>query len=555
MKKIVALGLAAALVGSFAFAGEPAANLSVVSFDGNASVEWGVDLDAGKTGFKNATDLTFKTKLFDAGDKATSGDGVWGEIVIKIDDSDSVGPNGFYNGGWKTNTAYVDSAKVHINDFYVGIKSGDVKTGTVDFTTAVRSGDPWYHPGRWLTEVGPEIGYVKTPAAEASKKWVVDPKDGLKQEDVKATDAETDKYQFSQGIVLGYGNNNIGVEIDFRSLETSTQYSDCYAMAAEVALKSGNEWVEDLEAKVGGSMNLSDIYYTEKDNVGTKVEDCKDCKFYGYSAMAAYKLGIDDKFYVKPMVGLVGTYATAEKYSENANDLVASVLLGWGDTASYGSTGLFYFGDDQARGLTPGFSVLADISLPTVTKNDDFTTTAHDALVALIVPSFYLGDLLADTLPGFKAAAYAEIGIYNGEKDAKTTDKSKETWGCAADKDDTLAMAIAASVAYDIKADDVTATVKAGMRYANAAYANNGTAGICPASDKSVFLNMGSVKDAAKDNYFNLSAGVDVAGLIANTNLYANYVSANLNNSTDYGDATMYNVKNGTFNVGCKIHF
>ena len=69
-------------------------------------------------------------------------------------------------------------------------------------------------------------------------------------------------------------------------------------------------------------------------------------------------------------------------------------------------------------------------------------------------------------------------------------------------------------------------------------------------------------------DFFNLSAGVEVAGLINNTTFYGHYKSANLLNKTDYksekvnnapnanyAEYGMYNVKLGTFNVGCKISF
>ena len=61
MKKIIAMGAAVALAASM-FAAEPAANAAVTEFTGNASVEWGVDLDSKKTGFKNSTDAQLKFK-------------------------------------------------------------------------------------------------------------------------------------------------------------------------------------------------------------------------------------------------------------------------------------------------------------------------------------------------------------------------------------------------------------------------------------------------------------------------------------------------------------
>jgi len=544
MKKIVALGLAAALVGGFAFA-DPASNPSVASWNGNAAVEWGVDLDAGKTGFNNSTWTEIKFKLFDGADKSLeAGDGVWAELLMQFnDDGSGVAPAGIVDGSYKGTNMRIEAAKLHFGDFYVNIKSGDVKTGELDVSSAVKSGDPWFHPGRWLQAVGPSV---------------------------KVDDKTT--YDFANGITLGYANNNIGLEIDFRSLN-STRYSDAYAVAAEVALKGSNEWVEGLEAKAGVSTNISDIYYTEKDNVGTKVETLKDCRYIGYSASAAYKLAIDDTYYVKPMAGITGMVATAEsdagKSVGTTGEVVASLLFGWGATQSYGSTGqLYYFDDDwgdKAKGLTPGLSVVAKIPLATVgtftPKSGDATkSTEHAAKIATIVPSFYLGN---DLVPGLKAAAYAEIGLYNGEKDDKVDATSIETWGCAKDKDATTAMAVVAGFSYDIKSDDLTITPKASFRYANAAYVDNNAKADIPESSYTLFNDLGNQKkkteagktDLYDGDFFNLTASVNVAGLINNTDFYLSYVSQNLLNDIDYGDATMYNVKSGTFNVGCKIHY
>ena len=568
MKKIVALGAAAALVGGL-FAAEPASNPSVVSFTGNASVEWGVDLDAGKTGFKNGTWTETKIKLFDAGDKATSGDGVWAELVMKIDDQDSCGFNGWQDGKWKSgNNAYIDVAKFHFNNFYVGIKSGDTQVGVLDFNTAVRSGDPWYHPGRWLKDVGPE--------------------------------------KYTQGIVAGYEDGNFNFGIDFRSLEdASTQYTNSYAIAAEGKLKDSNEFVEGLSFGAGVAYNLSDEYYTSKakdvggEVVKTEANPAGHAHELAYSASVGYKFKIDDKYYVKPQVGLTGEVftATAEKSSStsNSNVIAAAVLFGWGDTNSYGNTGtLYYFDDDwgdKAKGLTPGLSAVAYIPLASTSTSTNeiagktYTTksTSHDALKALIVPSVYSGDLIEN----LKFAAYSEIGMFE-YKDSADRSKSEtsgetttvETWGVTADGKNTSANAAVAGLRYDIKLDDITVTPKASFRYANSCYVANKASidAVVPASDKTIFpvADLGIQSKETKGeragllsgDFFNLEAGVEIGGLINNSTFYAHYKSANLLNNTDYASEKiddvanptyakygMYNVKLGTFNVGAKISF
>ena len=114
----------------------------------------------------------------------------------------------------------------------------------------------------------------------------------------------------------------------------------------------------------------------------------------------------------------------------------------------------------------------------------------------------------------------------------------------------------------------MSCTPKAGIRYANTAYVQNKIGKMAPLSSNALFetgygkMGVGQkAKDNGdNDNYFNLKAGVDVNGLIANTTLFAEYTSANLLNDNEYKDVVgntqkMYNVKLGTFNIGAKIHF
>ena len=588
MKKIVALGAAAALVGGL-FAAEPASNPSVVSFTGNASVEWGVDLDAGKTGFKNGTWTEFKIKLFDNGDKSTSGDGVWAELVMKVDDEDSCGPNGWQDGNWKGGkNAYIDVAKLHFNNIYVGIKKGDTTTGTLDFTTAIKSADPWFHPGRWLTDVGPA--------------------------------------SFTQGIVAGYEDDNFNFGVDLRSYEdTTTQYTDAYSVAAEFKLKDSNTIVEGLAAGVGASYNLSDFHFSKETDSSVKENEGYAYTLpgeissvitqlntayallggptipttgyvydhvLGYSANVGYKLSIGDSYWLKPQVGLTGSVATykntAAKYdiTANSNTIAAGLIFAWGDTNSYGDTGHLYFFDDdygdKAKGTTPGISAVAYIPLPdTLTINmDDYKIDikAHNKLKTLIVPSLYSGDLVEN----LKFAAYSEIGLFDyrekqPEGTLNSTETSVEYYGQTADYKNTTALAVAAGVKYDIKADDLTITPMASVRYANTCYVANkasikipGT-GDCAGSDFFKVADLGIQKNETEGertgllsgDFFNLEAGVSVAGLIDNTTFSVHYKSANLLNNYDYSDEGKaeyseygrYNVKLGTLNVGCKIAF
>jgi len=212
MKKALVVFLALALVAGV-FADEPVAEASVATFSGNASVTWGVDLDAGTTGFKNAASADLKVTLVKGGDKATSGEGVWGEIKIK---SDGLQIN---NAAIDKGTASVDFAKLHLGPVYVGIMEGN-------------------------TDV---IGGYNAPRA-------------LNQE--QKAKVGTVGESKSDGIVIGYSAGDIfAIDVDFRSTE---QYTNDYGVAAEITSKP----IAGLEVKAGYSIAFTSTAM----GLGAKVE-------------------------------------------------------------------------------------------------------------------------------------------------------------------------------------------------------------------------------------------------------------------------------------------
>ena len=399
MKKIV-MGLAAVAMATSMFAADPAFAPSLAEYSGNQSVTWGIDLDNdNKTGFKNDGSATLKFNLFTAGDKTTSGDSdIWAELKIKNDAKDTT-------GAMVLPGATVDVAKFHFGPIYVGIKTGDTQVGGCKPQTAIKSG-----------KVGIEaVG----PAA------------------------------YSQGIVAGYGDDNFGLDIDFRSKPTGAvadpawkwddtngdkQYSNDYALAAEATFKDSNEFVTGLEVKAGMAYQFAD-----------------DAKV-AYAASAAYKVDLGD-YYLKPTVGYT-----------SANEMVGAVLFGWGDEAD-ADAGVYYLtGEkDKYKKVTPGVSVLYKKDL-----DNDNDLGAYSF-------AFNLGSKVEN----LKAAALAEMGM------AKVADETITT------------LNVKAGCAYDIKADDITITTKAGC-------------------------------DWTKDGALKVSAGVDFAGVINNTTLSAEYVSGDL---------------------------
>ena len=514
MKKIV-MGLAAVAMATSMFAADPAFAPSLAEYSGNQSVTWGIDLDSNKTGFKNDGEATLKFNLFTAGDKTTSGDSdIWAELKIKNDAKDTT-------GAMVLPGASVDTAKFHIYNMYVGIKSGDTVTGEFKPTAAIVSDKAW------LGNVGPA--------------------------------------GFTQGLVFGYDDSNIAAAVDFRSFEdtskdTPTQYTNAYAIAAEATMKDANEWVEGLEVKGGVSYNFSKNYYTKaNDNSASKnfvlgidindddIVDLGADSILGYSGSVAYKVALDDKYYIKPMAGIAGEVVSGElntfDYSASANEFVASVLFGWGAQAD-ANAGVPFLDGDDAKKVTPGVSVVFTMPLPTKLTMGSNDSSEYDRDIAKIVPSIYSGDIV----DGLKFGAYSEIILMRDEAEVGSDYEKK----ACKNKDRATAIAIAAGASYDVKAGDVTITTKAGARYANKAYKENNFIDKKEGKEVGLFKDLGYAKD--DEGYLNLKIGADINGLLDNTTFFVNYTSANLLNETDY-DGDYYAVKAGTLNVGAKIHF
>jgi len=490
MKKILAIVTMAAMVAGAAFA-DPEADFNLAEVSGNASVTWGVDLDKGTTGFKNETGAKIKLNLVNSGTKSTSGEGIWAELGIKLDNNMVIQAD----GDGKTSAVadgkiVVDVAKLHFYNFYVGIKSGDTTVGKLELPNAVQSA------------------------------WAA-------LSDVAGTSHE-------QGIVLGYGDNkNINFEFDFRSnkvangasttyvywngttVQTTTDkataeatgntilrettnagtadyYTNDYGLAAEFKLLDSNEFVNGLFATVGGAFQINE-------------------KALGAAASAGYKLKLNDTFYVKPVVGFTMAIKDVSASTINpAMNLAGGLVFGWGDEAD-SNAGVPYVDNDAHKKVTPGVGVNVLVPLkenPTI----------------VIVPSFYSGSIVEN----LTAAAVAQIALPTSGGEAK--------------------IAVAGGLKYAIAATDaVTVTPYVGARFATKNYANAAKAALDYAN-----TDNGGIKDTegvAANGLLNLKAGLDVAGLINNTTFSVWYQSRNLLQTADGAK------KLGTINVQCKISF
>jgi len=521
MKKIIAITAMAAMVAAAAMADEPVAELGL-AVEGSEELTWGVDLDEGDTGFKNAAAAKFTVTFAKGGTQSTEeGEGIWAEVGVKLDGDikyklDGDGSEAFVKDGGK---AVLDVAKLHIGDLYIGLKSGDITVGEFKLPNAVTS------EARSLANVGGK---------------------------------ET------QGLVAGYGNDDFGIAVDFRSLpdgtvgatdgsdmyfwlDTATStvhygtkdafdaakeaytgtgelvqittahtdgtagstdyYTNHYGLSAEAELKESNSFVPGLFAKAGVSYAFgSEHQFTEAKNLG-------------FGVSAGYKVSVGDTFYLKPGVAFTGS---KEGDGDMTTNLGASVLFGWGDQAD-ANAGVYYLDNDDAKKVTPGVGVaflMKDLSA--------------DPKTFEIVPSFYSGDIV----PGLKAAVVGDILM-------STADGADPIIG------------VAGGVSYELAVgDSIKVTPKAGFRFATDDVSgpfsvadallpvishkndDNGAKNDIAPADKT--------DDLANTGLLNFKAGVDISGIINNTTFGAYYQSRNLKALKDSGKA-------GTFNVFVKV--
>ena len=338
----------AAAAAAISFADEPVADLKVTELSGNASVTWGVDLDTGKTGFKNEGESTFKVNIANKGSKSVSGEGVYAEIGVEATqnvgfkshsattDESGVGTWDGDNGG----KVKVSAAQLHFGPVYVGIKSGDTVLG----------------------EFGPQNAVFSS---------------NLKIDNVAGTKRE-------QGIVAGYTSDLFDIAFDFRSnKDGDNYYTNDYGLAGEATLK----FVPGLEIKAGADYQIGVDGKTDKNSLGI-------------GASAKYSLALGEKFKLTPSVGY--TMAYKDDNDANTNDakmnMAAGVIFSWGAEAD-ANAGVPYLDGDYAKKVTPGVGVAVKIAdLQKFDANDRGIT---------IVPSFYSGDLI----PNLTAAVLGEIDV------------------------------------------------------------------------------------------------------------------------------------------------
>ena len=315
MKKIVGI-IAALALASAVFADAPDVTPSVSSFDGSASIEYDIDLNDPAFGIVNLSTTEFKIQFCSAGDKATEGDGLWGDLKIKISDAVTVASGGTFT----VPSVSIDHAKIHFveGDFYANmdITCPSFSVGGGDIITSTWSAKAF-------------------PSASVS---------------LKATDPAK-----VGGFTLNFGLDGL-VDFNLKFADNGVVKADAkkFAFGFDVTLKA----VENLTFVAGVAYSTQ----TEKLAAAVKTD---------------YKLGLTDALYLKPAVGFA--YQGEEvkdadgKVTQPADYKLinAGFLLGWGTEgqepgfAAFNGTkaGAAATWDNVPNKCADGFSVFAGVPL------------------------------------------------------------------------------------------------------------------------------------------------------------------------------------------------
>ena len=405
MKKALAILLALSMVFA-AFADAPAADFSVVSFSGNAALEWVSDLDNEKNGFNNTTEAAVKINLFNAGDAATSGEGVWGELKIVTD------KDGFYEvkdgsalaAGLTTPPLYakVDTAKIHFVDGDVGIALNILKPGLAlgenVLPTAVgkdKDNDAWKSLKLDVTSFAPAadakaLAKAKAELAAAQKAYDVKVEQynlavqnweiagSVEADKPKADDiygAEKTTLEQKKLALAALDKSASALKAGF-ALEITSSVIDANFKVMDNGVAKDKEWGFGADATIKAVENLN-----------LKAGFAYAYEKTAFVASVDYKLAIDEKLYVKPAVAF-GTM-------DETKQLAASALFGWG-TEGQEPDFIKYDNDNRyiSNKCADGFSVTFITDMADPAKNEiKFGLYDSTLLAGLKVGALYEAEL------------------------------------------------------------------------------------------------------------------------------------------------------------------
>ncbi len=482
MKKALVFFVALAMIGSV-FAAEPAAEAKVAEFSGNAAVTFGFDLDTVKAGFKNTTEADLKFNLMNGGDKSTTGNGVWGELKLVVNalqiraTADVSDGHTFAiqtkkdNDGEDTIFVEIDTAKLHFNDLYVGITSGDFRYG----------GSFWYPNA---------LNYKDS------------------KEDEKYTRSRAAKLGYDQGLVLGYEKKDLfKVELAARSKKDTSKVLDKvepHTFLTAYTVKDDDEYFASAADAIAGTPKIAagtaqavgstvykrvmkddkTTYWTNKFALGlygevTPIKDLRigvgaayvlgqlgaaaseDDKTNDISVFAGvdYRFNFNEDFFIQPTVtyNFYDDYKVASKgYSIKDNKINAGLRFGFAKSKSdsdnnsllyslFGQEKLFYETTKNDKGddtLLPGVSVFGSFDLTTGALKKDLP----------VMLTFYSGSLVQNL------KAYALFGANLGPDAGKVAALPPATYEKLIEG---KGLQAGAAASYDIKVNDAVTVVPA----------------------------------------------------------------------------------------------
>jgi len=482
MKKALVFFVALAMIGSV-FAAEPAAEAKVAEFSGNAAVTFGFDLDAVKAGFKNTTEADLKFNLMNGGDKSTTGNGVWGELKLVVNalqiraTADVSDGHTFAiqtkkdNDGEDTIFVEIDTAKLHFNDLYVGITSGDFRYG----------GSFWYPNA---------LNYKDS------------------KEDEKYTRSRAAKLGYDQGLVLGYEKKDLfKVELAARSKKDTSKVLDKvepHTFLTAYTVKDDDEYFASAAAAIAGTPKIAagttqavgstvykrvmkddkTTYWTNKFALGlygevTPVKDLRigvgaayvlgqlgaaaseDDKTNDISVFAGvdYRFNFNEDFFIQPTVtyNFYDDYKVASKgYSIKDNKINAGLRFGFAKSKSDSdNNSLLYslFGQEKLFYETTKNDKGDDILLPGVSVFGSFNFKENAMKTELpVMLTFYSGELVQNL------KAYALFGANLGPDAGKVAALPSATYEKLIEG---KGLQAGAAASYDIKVNDAVTVVPA----------------------------------------------------------------------------------------------
>jgi len=579
MKKALVIFIALAMVCSV-FADEPAAEVKIADFTGDATLTFGIKFDEKtdkgnetvRTGFKNETSAKLKLNLLNKGEKSTTGDGVWGELVIKT-------KGGTLTGGKPAKfdlEAEVDTAVLHMGPVYMGIKSGDFEYGE----------DFWY-PNALNYKDKDDGTLVRKPAAElgydqglvlgyAHKMFKVEGSVRTKKDTVNkalavvsgALPSEAGKKYYALSIdgifVEKTGNGTKKVQELFENMHVVPTYYEkagketFWTNKYALGLYGEVTPIKDLRIGVGGAYVLGDLTKDAGFGQNPIPQNEDNAKDFTLFAGADYRMNIGEAFLIQPTVTYTlyrnyqwKTYDEGEYDGNTVSMLNAGFRFGFAKSKSASSNSLLYdfFGnnalytdtrvdkDNGDKELLPGISVVASFDFRENSKEK-----AMDRNLPLMV-TFYFGEIVKglNVAALFGANVAKDASKVPGNGYAPPANKMYYDSIIAARG---LQAGVAAS--YDIKVGDMTIVPAAGMLW---------TSGTLKGTNSSKIVA----------NQFKVEAKVDVKGLIKNTTLglfwdaavYGNAKSdeVKVGNTTVLQKASYYETKHGLVGIKAKIAF